>query len=325
MTVKSLKTHLSNIRDSRKNKPAKLISSKRLDNIQLFLLAAPAILLIFVFAYIPMGGIIIAFKDFKVPLGIFRSPWVGFKNFEFFFVSEYAWRTIRNTLGMNILMMAVHLVCNIAFAMMCFRLTNKPAIKFYQTVTIIPNFLSYVIVGYLVYSLLKPHGGLANQLIEAFGGNPIQWYMEPNKWPVILLLTSLWHGVGQGSLFYFATLVGIEKDYFEAAALDGASKWQEFRYIILPFLTPIIVIMQILAVGRIFRADFGLFFNVTRDMGPLYATTDVIDTYIYRALITLGNISMSSAVGAFQSVVGFVLIITTNYIVRKVEPEHSFF
>ncbi len=309
----------------RKPKVTKLMSSKKLDNIQLLLLALPAIVLVFVFAYVPMAGIVLAFKQFRVSLGVFGSPWVGLKNFEFYFKSADAWRTIRNTLGMNFLMIAVHLVFNIAFALLCFNLRSKHAIKVYQTVTIVPSFLSWVVVGYLVYALLKPAGGIMNQMIELLGGDPVKWYSVPNKWPIILLLTSLWHGVGSGSLFYFASLVTIEKDYFEAASLDGATKWQELRYIILPFLMPLIVILQILAIGNIFRADFGLFFNVTRDSGALYPTTDVIDTYIFRALISLGNIGMSAAVGVFQSIVGFVLILTTNYIVNKIEPDNAFF
>lgn len=308
-----------------KLKTTRPLTSKRLDNIQLFILALPAIILVFTFSYIPMAGVVLAFKQFKVTLGVFGSPWVGFKNFEFFFKTADAWRTIRNTLGMNLLIMLVGLVCNIAFALLCFNLRRKIAIKAYQTITIIPSFLSWVVVGYLVYTLLKPTGGIANRLIEMLGGKPVNWYSEPGKWPLILLLTSLWHGVGNGSLFYFASLMSIEKDYFEAASLDGASKWHEFWYIILPHLIPLIVIMQILAIGRIFRADFGLFFNVTRDSGALYPATDVIDTYIYRALISLGNIGMSAAVGLFQSAVGFVLILATNSIVKKIQPDNALF
>ncbi len=302
-----------------------LMTGKRSDNIQLFLLALPAILLLVVFAYIPMAGIIIAFKQFNVSKGIFGSPWIGFKNFEFFFRTADAWRTIKNTLGMNFLIMATSLVANIAFALLCFNLRRKMAIKAYQTITIIPSFLSWVVVGYLVYALLKPTGGILNQIIVAFGGDAVKWYSEPSKWPVILVLVSLWHGVGNGSLFYFASLMTIEEDYFEAASLDGANKLQEFRYIILPHLVPLIIIMQILAIGRIFRADFGLFFNVTRDSGMLYPTTDVIDTYIYRALFAIGNIGMSAAVGLFQSVVGFVLIIFTNWTVKRIEPDNALF
>lgn len=306
-------------------KHRKMLASKRLENLQLFLLALPAIIIIFIFAYVPMAGIVLAFKRFKVTLGVFGSPWVGLKNFEFFFATSDAWRTIKNTLGMNVLIMIFSLIFSIAFALLCFNLRGKRSIKAYQTITIIPSFLSWVVVGYLVYALLKPTGGLANQLILAFGGKKVNWYSEPNRWPVILLLTSLWQGVGNGSLFYFASLMSIEKDYFEAASLDGASKWQEFRYIILPYLMPLITVLQILAIGRIFRADFGLFFNVTRDAGPLYPTTDVIDTYIFRALISLGDFGMSAAVGVFQSLVGFFLILITNMVVSRIEPDNALF
>lgn len=306
-------------------KARKSLTSKNLDNLQFFILALPAIVIIIIFAYIPMGGIVLAFKNFQVNLGVFGSPWVGFKNFEFYFKSTDAWRTVRNTLGMNFLMIVVGTICNIAFALLCFNLLSKVSVKIYQTVTIIPSFLSWVVVGYLVYTLLKPTGGMVNQLIIFLGGDPVNWYSIPGKWPLILLLVSLWHGVGNGSLFYFASLMGIEQDFFEAASLDGATKWQEFRYIILPFLIPLITIMQILAIGKIFRADFGLFFNVTRDTGVLYPTTDVIDTYIYRALISLGDVGMSAAVGLFQSAVGFVLILITNYIVNKIEPDNTLF
>jgi putative aldouronate transport system permease protein len=320
-----LAVQLESRKAKQKPKTARTLTSKRLDNLQLFLLALPAIVLIFTFAYVPLAGIVLAFKQFKVTLGVFGSPWAGFSNFEFFFKTADAWRTIRNTLGMNLLMMVVGLVCNISFALLCFNLYRKTAIKAYQTITIIPSFLSWVVVGYLVYALLKPSGGIVNRLIGLLGGNSVNWYSEPSKWPFILLIASLWHGVGNGSLFYFASLMSIEKDYFEAASLDGATKWHEFWYIILPHLIPLIIIMQILAIGNIFRADFGLFFNVTRDSGVLYPTTDVIDTYIYRALISLGNIGMSAAVGLFQSAVGFVLIITANWIVKKIEPDNALF
>lgn len=289
------------------------------------ILALPAIVLLFIFAYIPMGGVIIAFEKFNVLKGIWGSPWIGLKNFEFFFRSSDAWRTIRNTLGLNFLFMLVGLVASVAFAMLCFYLRSKRTVKVFQTVTLIPSFLSMVIVGYLVYALLKPSGGIVNQLVSAFGGTPTSWYSEPAYWPLILLATVLWHGVGNGSLFYFASLMGIDTDYFEAASLDGATRWQQFRYIIFPFLVPLIIIIQTLNIGKIFRSDFGLFFNVTQDSGALYATTDVIDTYIYRSLIQIGDIGMSAAVGLFQSAVGFVLILTTNYIVRRINADSALF
>ena len=185
----------------------------------------------------------------------------------------------------------------------------------YQTVTLMPSFLSWVVVGYMVYALLMPGPmGLVNQIIMLFGGEPVDWYSQPGYWPVILLIVKLWHGVGYNSLFYYASLMGIDKEFFEAAQLDGATKTQEFRYIILPFLKPIIIVMTLLNIGNIFRADFGLFFNVPRNVGALYPATDVIDTYVYRALTQLGNVGMSAAVGLVQSVVGFALILATNLV-----------
>ena len=296
------------------------------DNIQLLLIALPGILLIFVFCYLPMGGLIIAFKNYRVDLGIFRSEWAGLKNFEFFFTSSDAWRVVRNTLGLNALFIIFKTVCSVAFAVMMFELQkNRRAVKTYQTITIIPSFLSWVVVGYMTYALLETQRGMINRIIEAFGGNGVQWYASPQYWPFILLIVSLWSGVGNNSIIYFASLMGIENDYFEAASLDGATRWQEIRYISIPFLIPLVIIMTILNIGSIFRADFGLFFNVTRNIGMLYPTTDVIDTYVYRALISVGDIGMSAAVGLFQSVVGFVLILTTNAIVRKMSPDNALF
>lgn len=300
-------------------------TAKMTDNIQFLLLAMPAIVLIFVFCYLPMGGVVLAFKNFNVKQGVFGSPWVGFKNFEFFFTSSDAWRVLRNTVGLNILFIFGKLVCSVAFAVLMFGIRRKGTLKFYQTVTIIPSFLSWVVIGFMAYSLLEPTRGVVNRLIQAFGGDPVQWYAVPAYWPIILLLVVLWQGVGSGSIFYFASLMGIDRDYFEAAQLDGATRWQQTRYITLPFLVPLITIMTTLDIGKIIRSDFGLFYNVTRNVGALYPSTDVIDTYIYRALMKVGDIGMSSAVGLFQSVVGFVLILVTNLIVRKIEPDNALF
>ena len=268
----------------------------------------------------------ISFKKFRVDLGIFDSPWVGFENFEFFFTTSDAWRVVRNTLGMNFLFILFTTVFSVLFAVMMYRLRGRRLVKTYQTITLMPSFLSWVVVGYMVYALLMPGpSGLINQIIMLFGGEPIDWYSQSGYWPVILLVVKLWHGVGYNSLFYYASLMGIDKEYFEAAQLDGATKSQELRYIILPFLKPIIIVMTLLNIGNIFRADFGLFFNVPRNVGALYPTTDVVDTYVYRALTQLGDVGMSAAVGLVQSLVGFVLILVTNLIVRKIDPESALF
>jgi len=303
----------------------KSISGVILDNIQFAVLALPAFALIFVFSYLPMGGLVMAFKNFQVKAGIFGSPWVSFKNFQFFFTSADAFRVMRNTVLLNLLFIAGKLVCSVAFAMLLFRLRSKGAVKFYQTTTIIPYFLSWVVVGFMAFTLLDPTRGLINHILASFGAAPVQWYSAPAYWPLILLITSLWQGVGYGSILYFANLMGIENDYLEAASLDGASGRQTFAYVILPYLVPLITILTILDIGRIFRADFGLFFNVTRNVGALYPTTDVIDTYIFRALMKVGDVGMSAAVGFFQSIVGFVMILGANLIVHRIEPENALF
>ena len=302
------------------------LKSSMVDNIQLFILALPAIILLFIFCYVPMGGIILAFKKFKVNLGIFESPWVGLDNFEFFFTSSDAWRVVRNTLGMNFLFIVFTTALSVLFAVIMFNLRSRRMVKTYQTITLMPSFLSWVVVGYMVYALLMPGDmGLVNQVISLFGGEPVDWYSNAAYWPVILLLVKIWHGTGYNSLFYYASLMGIDNTYFEAAQLDGATKIQQFRYIVLPFLKPIIIVMTLLNIGNIFRADFGLFFNVPRNVGVLYPTTDVVDTYVYRALTQLGDVGMATAVGLIQSLVGFVLILVTNLVVRKIDPDSALF
>lgn len=299
--------------------------SHRKENLQLLSLAAPAILLLLLFNYWPMFGIILAFKDYKVPKGIMGSPWVGFKNFEFFLKSQDAARVIRNTLGLNLMFIAAGIFFGVLFALIMFEVKRKRQVKVYQTISIIPSFISWVAVGYIVYAFLDPTKGLLNQILIACGKDTIAWYSEPKYWPVILLISKTWQGVGLGSIIYYAALMGVDSELFEAADIDGAGKLQKTWYISIPQIIPIIIVMGILDVGKIFRADFGLFYNVTRDVGALYPTTDVIDTYVFRALMQQGNIGMSSAVGLIQSVVCFITLVSTNLVVKKVSPENSLF
>jgi putative aldouronate transport system permease protein len=297
----------------------------RVDNIEFILMCLPAIILVFVFAYLPMGGIILAFKDYRVDKGIIGSRWNGFDNFEFFFKSQDMWRVTRNTVLLNLLFITAGLIAAVTLALILFEIKNKWLIKGYQTMLILPHFLSWVIVAFMVYALLNPTAGIINQVLGMFGKEPIQWYHTPKYWPIIMMFTTIWKGAGMGSVMYFAALMGIDSEYFEAAAIDGATKWQITTKITLPFLVPLMTILTILNIGHIFRADFGMFYQVTRDTGALYPTTDVIDTYVFRALRQMGNVGMSSAVGLYQSVVGFILIITTNAIVKKIEPDNSLF
>lgn len=292
-----------------------------IDNIEYYLMSAPALVLVFIFSYIPMFGVVIAFKDFRYDKGILGSTWVGLKNFEFFFSSQDAWRITRNTLCLNAIFIVTSLIAAVVFALVLYEIKRRITIKIYQTIMILPHFLSWVIVGYMLYAFLNPEFGFLNRLLNI----KIDWYSKPEYWPSILIVVNMWKGVGMNCIMYYAALMSIDNSYFEAAALDGASKFQMTRYITIPFLVPLMTILTILHIGNIFRADFGMFYQLTRNVGALYSTTDVIDTYIFRALKNFGDIGMSSAVGLFQSFVGFVLVVTTNHIVNKIEPDNALF
>ncbi len=296
-------------------------------NAALFALASPAVIIIFMFCYLPMGGAIVAFKDYNVRQGIFGSEWVGFKNFEFFFKSSDAWRVIRNTLGLNLLFIFVGIIVAVTLALILYEIKSRAAIKIYQTSLILPHFFSMIIVSYIVYALLNPRIGMLNQLLSLFGDEWVNynWYAKPDKWPVILLICRVWKHMGMDLVVYYAGLMGINNEYFEAAELDGANKFQKIWYISIPSIKSLIIMMTILALGGIFRADFGLFYSVPMNSGLLYETTDVIDTYIFRALKEVGDVGMSSAVGLFQSVVGFITVVTTNAIVNKIDSDSALF
>lgn len=287
------------------------------------LLTLPAVILLLVFSYIPMAGLVLAFKDYRFDLGVFKSPWIGLQNFKFFFTSDDAWRITSNTLTLNLLFIGAGLAFSVLFALLLFEIKNKYMVKFYQTAVILPNFISWVVVGYMSYIVLNPTMGVLNSMLKVFGVAPIDWYANPGYWPGILLIAYLWKNVGINCVIYFAALMGIDTEYYEAADLDGATKFQKTIYISIPFIMPTILIMFILALGGIFRSDFGLFYQLTRDIGKLYSTTDVIDTYIMRSLKTLGDVGMSSAVGLFQSVVGFVTVIAANWVVKKIDSDSA--
>jgi putative aldouronate transport system permease protein len=288
-------------------------------------MSLPAVLLIFIFAYLPMFGIIIAFKEYRFDKGILGSDWIGLTNFRFLFGSDVAWRITRNTLVMNLLFIVTGTVTNILVALMMNEVQGKLRAKFYQSFMFLPHFLSWVVVGYFAFAFLSLDNGILNKVLAAFGADSVAWYREPNDWPVILVVVTLWKGVGYGSLFYLAIMLGINPEFYEAAKIDGAGKLQQVWYITMPHLVPVIIILTLFAVSGIFRADFGLFFNVTRDQAALYPTTDVIDTFVYRALRQMNDLGMSAAAGVYQSVVGFVLVLTVNWLVRRVDPDKALF
>jgi putative aldouronate transport system permease protein len=299
--------------------------SKFKDNMHFFILCSPALVLFFVFHYLPIGGIAIAFKDYQYSLGILGSPWVGFKNFEFFFESQDAFRVVRNTLAYSTVFIALKVIVGISMALLLFEVKNVLALKYYQTTIIFPNFLSWVVVSYITYIVLSPTMGVLNQLLAVFGiTEGVDWYSELKAWPFILTITNTWKHMGMDSIIFFAALMGLNSEVFEAASIDGANKWQQITKISIPLLKPISSIIIILAMGSVFRGDFGLFYQIPRDVGTLYPVTDVIDTYIFRG-IRQGTMSMTTAVGLIQSVVGLILVLATNALVRRIDEENSLF
>ncbi len=292
----------------------------------LFLMMAPGLIYIFINNYIPMFGIIIAFKKINFQKGIFASPWVGFDNFKFLFTTDDALIITRNTILYNVVFIILNTVLGIILAIFICDITSKKAKKLYQSAVLLPYLMSIVIISYIVYAFLATENGmLNNSVLPLFGKEPVAWYSQPGYWPVILTLVNIWKGLGYGCLIYISSINGIDRAFFEAAGLDGASKWQQIRYITLPALIPSIITLTLLSIGRIFYSDFGLFYQVPLDSGALYSTTNVIDTYVYRGLLKLGNTGMSSAAGVYQSLVGFILVLAANLTVRKVSKENALF
>ena len=300
-------------------------------DIQLYTLCAIPILLVILFKYVPMFGIVIAFKKYDFRGGIWGSPWVGFKNFEFFFKSDILLQLVRNTLGNNILFISFGILSSLVVAILLFELKSRTATKIFQTILITPHFMSWVIVAYMVLAILSPTSGFLNAIMTSIGiiDKPIDWYSKPNAWPIILTITSVWKSVGMDSVVYYASLMGIDTSLFEAAEVDGANKWQRTIHIVVPSLVPLIVILTILKIGGIFHADFGLFYNVTQDgaNGNLYETTNVIDTWTFRAFKegTGDSYGQSSAMGLMQSIIGIILVLSTDALSKKVDKDLGLF
>ncbi|EQK41919.1 MULTISPECIES: ABC transporter permease [Paraclostridium] len=294
------------------------------------LMVLPGTIWLLVFSYLPMFGTVLAFKNYKMHPGGFvqsliNSEWVGFDNFKFLFTSGDAFRITRNTILYNLVFIVLGLIFAVFVAITLSEIANKKLAKVYQTGMLFPHFLSWVIVSYFVFSFLSTDKGMVNSILSTFGAEPVAWYSEPKHWPFILIFMNIWKGVGYGSIVYLAAIVGIDRTYYEAATIDGASKWQQIKNITIPLIVPLMIILTIMAIGRIFNSDFGLFYNIPRNSAVLYPVTDVIDTYIYKGLMNMGNIGMSTAAGLYQAAVGFILIMTTNKLVKKVDPEYGLF
>jgi putative aldouronate transport system permease protein len=288
-------------------------------------MSTPGILQLLIFAYIPMFGIIIAFKDYRYNLGIWGSNWVGFYNFQFLFTSGIGLRITLNTVGYHFLFLVTGMLTSLGLALLMNEVQGSIRARFYQSAVFLPHFISWIIVSYFVYAILGFDNGLANRILLQLGLDPVRWYSEASAWPAILTLVQIWKSAGYGSLLYLAVMLGISPEYYEAARIDGASKWQEVWYITMPMLVPVIIIQLLLSMGNMFQASFGLFFNVPLDRSALIPTTDVIDTFVYRALRQGSDFGMTAAVGVYQSVVGFVLVLLSNWAVRRVDPDKALF
>ncbi|CAG9350340.1 ABC transporter permease [Clostridium perfringens] len=299
------------------------------NNKELLLLTIPGAIWFLVFAYLPMFGVIVAFKRWRIHGGFFESlmnsKWVGFDNFKFLFKSSDAWLITKNTVLYNLVFIILGIVLPVTLAILLNELLNKKLAKFYQSSMFLPYFLSWVVVSYCLYAFLSPEKGYVNGILQSMGGKGISWYTEPKYWPFIIIFMSQWKAVGYGTVVYLASICGIDKSYYEAAMIDGASKFQQIKYITVPLLKPVMIIMFITSIGGMFRGDLGLFYQLPKDSGALYPVTNVIDTYVYRGLMNLGDIGMSSAASLYQSFVGLILIVTSNAIVRKVDEENAFF
>lgn len=291
-----------------------------------YLMFLPGFAYLLINNYIPMYGLQLAFKQFSYMKGIKGSPWIGLKNFKFLFASSDAFIMIRNTLLYNILWIFIGIVFGVTVAILFHEVLNRMAKKIYQTAILLPYLMSMVVVAYLVYAFLASDTGLVNNsILEKLGKDPISWYSESKYWPFILTFVQQWKQIGFGMLLYLSSLLGIDPSFYEAARLDGATKWQQIRSITLPLLKPTIIMLAILNIGQIFRSDFGLFYQVPMNQGALYSTTQTIDTYVYRALLVNNNLGMSAAASFLQSVVGFIFVVAANAVVRKLDKNSSLF
>jgi len=280
-----------------------------------------------IFCYAPMVGLVMAFQRLDISRGVFTSPFVGLKNFEFIFATTDAFIITRNTVLYNIAYIIVNMLLAVLMALLLSSLRSGGAAKTYQTIYMMPYFISWTAVQIAVYAFLERDNGVVNQVIALITGEKslTNWYQSLPFWPPFLVFINAWKGVGYQTVLYLAVISGISTDYYEAAVLDGASKFQQVRYITIPHLRFIISISLIMAMGSIVRGDFGLHFSVTRNQGILYPVTDIIDTYIYRGLTKLNNVGMSAAAGFYQSVVGLIMILLANWVVNKIDPDSAMF
>lgn len=298
-------------------------AEERKRTLPLYLMMLPGLIYLVANNYLPMFGILIAFKKVNFSVGLLKSEWVGLSNFEYLFKTKDAFVMIRNTVLYNLAWIILGLVIAVFIAICMAEISSRKAAKVIQPIICFPSMVSAVILSFIVYAFLSETYGFLNTTI--FKNQPVAWYHTAKYWPIILTIVHFWQNAGQSSIIYMASIGGIDKGLYESARLDGAGKWSQIWNITLPMLKPMIILMLLMSIGRIFNSDFGLFYQVPLGNGLLVSTTQTIDTYVYRALLELNNVSMSSAASVFQAVIGFVLVLASNLLVSIVEPDNALF
>lgn len=285
----------------------------------------PAVVYVIIFSYIPMGGIIVAFKRFSFTKGFLGSPWCGLENFRFLFISDKLWPLMRNTLLYNIAFITAGVILEVGFAIIVNELGSKWFKKVFQSFMFLPFFISWVVVLAIVDAIFGYDSGIINNLLQSLGMERFNVYVNAAPWPFLLVFFKAWKQTGYGSIVYLAAITGMDQEIVDAAEIDGANIWQRIRYITIPGLKPTIIIMTLLAVGNIFRGDFGMFYQLIGNNSVLLEVGDILDLYIYRAMVSSSNLGMASAAGFYQSILCFFTILAANWMVRKYDPEYSLF
>ncbi len=295
-------------------------------NKTLLFMALPAVVIMILFNYVPMFGLVLAFKKFNFAKGIFGSDWCGLDNFKYLFlVGETAWKLTRNTVLYYIAFTITGTVGSVMLAIGINEMVLKKTGRMFQSFMILPTFISYIAVSFVVYAFLKNDTGMLNRLIVSLGGESIRFYQDDSKWPIILLIVNMWKQIGYGSVLYLSVLTGIDPNLYEAAAIDGASAKQKMWYITLPMLVPMVIIRTLMGLGRIMHSDTGLFYQVTKNSPALYDTTQVLDSYVLNAIMSSTDYGMTAATTFYQSIIGFVMVVGTNLIIRKISPDNALF
>lgn len=304
--------------------PKMSFSKKVKKNLPLLCMLIPSLVLVITFSYIPMAGIVVAFKKYNYRLGIFGSEWSGFSNFRYMILSNKLWPLTRNTLLYNAVFIILGLVCEVGFAIILNEISHKFFKKTAQTMMFLPHFISWVVVATIVLNIFGDHGVL-NHLLNSMGMESINIYSKAKQWPIVMVLMKLWKSTGYGSVVYLAAIVGISPEIYEAGKIDGANIWQRIHSITLPCLKPTVMTMLLLSIGGIFRGDFGMFYQLVGNNQILLQTSDILDTFVYRSMMSTSNLGMAAAAGLFQSVLCFITINLVNYIIKRLDPDYALY